>query len=206
MDRVWRRIVRNHKKWNGKNARIVYLTHRSLQEDVSIILEAKNMDSVAEFVTKHITPMKEVAAVRIIGLMKPRFFKMPKKRIQEPKRYTVSVTVDPNEFDSVYDYLSDFKPSNSVAPVYLACTFSGFGRDMLFSFLCPGETTAKKFVSTYIAKYKGIMDTSTTLMSQSRRLTSRDGWRKLIKPYRYDKGEFEIDDIEVFEEDWFGAC
>ncbi len=206
MDRVWRRIVREHSKWNGKDARIAYLTHRSLQEDVSVILEAKDMDVVADFVLKHLAPMKEAAGIRIIALMLPRFFRVPKGMTSQMKRYTTSIKVDPNELENVYEYLSGFIPTKVLAPVYLACALSGSGRDLMFSFLCPGETTAKKFVSTYIIPCKGIYDTHTTLISQSKRLMEKDDWLSIIKKHSYDKGVTEIDDIDVFEEDWFGAC
>jgi DNA-binding Lrp family transcriptional regulator len=206
MDRVWRRIVRNHSDWTYTGAEIVYLTHRSLQEDISIILDAKNMDSVADFVAEHLAPMKEVAAIRIMGLMKPRFFPLPKESSRELKRFTVSVSVEPNEFESVYDYLSNFQATKAVVPVYLACTFNGFGRDILFSILCPGETTAKKFVNMYVDTFKGIRDTNTTYLSQSKRLASKEEWRKRVKRYKYDKGDFEIDEMDTFEEDWIGGC
>ncbi|MCK4444274.1 MAG: hypothetical protein KAW09_07005, partial [Thermoplasmata archaeon] len=110
MDRVWRRIVRSHKKWNGKNARIVYITHRSLQEDVSVILDAKNMDIVADFVLKRLASMKEVAGIRIIALMLPRFFRVPKGMTSKMKRFTTTITVDPNELENVYEHLSGFIP------------------------------------------------------------------------------------------------
>jgi hypothetical protein len=206
MDRVWRRIVREHSKWNGKNARVAYLTHRSLQEDVSVILDAKSMDAVADFVLKHIASMKEAAGIRVMPLMLPRFFRVPKGMTSQMKRYTTSIKVDPNELDNVYEYLSGLIPSKAIAPVYLACALNGFGRDLMFSFLCPGETTAKKFVSTYIIPCKGILDTRTTLISHSKRLIEKEDWLAIIKKHSYEKGVTEIDDIEVFEEDWFGAC
>jgi DNA-binding Lrp family transcriptional regulator len=206
MDRVWRRIVRNHKKWNDTGAEIVYLTHRSLQEDISVILDAKNMDSVANFIAEHLAPMEEVAAVRIMGLMRPRFFPMPKGSSPELKRFTIAISVEPNELDSVYDYLSNFQATKALVPVYLACTFNGFGRDFLLSILCPGETTAKKFVNTYVDTFKGIKDTTTTYLSQSKRLASKEDWGKLIKRFKYDKGNFEIDEMDTFEEDWIGGC
>ncbi len=206
MDRLWRRIVREHKKWNGKKTRVAYLTHRSLQEDVSVILEAKDMDTVADFVFEYLTPMKEAGGVRIIALNLPRFFRVPKGMTSQMKRYTTSINVDPTELKNIYEYLSGFIPTKAIAPVYLACPFNGFGRDLMFSFLCPGETTAKKFVSTYIKPCKGILDTRTTLISQSKRLMDKEDWLGVIKKLTYDKGVTEIDELEVFEEDWFGAC
>lgn len=206
MDRVWRRIVRSHRKWNDTRAEIVYLTHRSLQEDISIILDAKSMDTVADFVSEHLATMEEVAAIRIMGLMRPRFFPIPEKSSPELKRFTISISVEPNELENVYDYLSNFQASKAIVPVYLACTFNGFGRDMLFSVLFPGETTAKKFVNTYVDTFKGIKDTNTTYLSHSKRLASKEDWRKLIKRYKYDKGDFEIDEMDTFEEDWIGGC
>ena len=206
MDRVWRRVVREHKKWSGKKARVAYLTHRSLQEDVSVILDAKDMDAVADFAIKRLASLKEAAGIRTIALMLPRFFRVPKGRTSQMKRYTTSIKVDPSELKNVYEYLSGFIPSKEVAPVYLACALNGYGRDLMFSFLCPGETTAKKFVSSYIIPCKGILDTHTTLISHSKRLMEKDDWLAIIKKYSYKKGVTEIEDIEVYEEDWFGAC
>jgi len=206
MDRVWRRVVRNRDKWNDTGARMVFLTHRNLQEDISLIFDAKDMDSITDFVFMHVAPMKEVAGIRITGLMNPRFFRIPKGSSRSLKRFTTSISVEPNQLNEVYEHLSSFKPSEVLIPVYLACTFNGRGRDLIFSFLCPGETTAKKFVSTYIIAHDGITDTHTTYMSHSKRLASKDGWRKLIGEYMVEPGDVELDDIDVYEEDWIGGC
>lgn len=206
MDRVWRRVVRNHEKWSDGNARIVYLTHRSLQEDVSLILDAKDSDSVGKFIFDHVAPMKEVDGIRIIDLYNPRFFKPRKETPKGMKRYTVSITVDPNSLEKVYDYLSNFMPTKRIVPVYLAATFNGFGRDLIFSVLCSGETTAKWFVKNYIDMSEGVLNTKTTYISHSKRLTSSEEWKKILKPLTVKSGDFEIEDIEEFDEDWFGAC
>lgn len=206
IDKVWRRVVRNSNKWDDTGARIVYLTHRSLQEDISMIFDAKSMDSITNFVFKHVAPMQEVAAIRILGLMNPRFFRIPKGYQSGLKRFTTSVSVEPNMLDDVYEYLSSFAPSKALVPVYLACTFNGSGRDLIFSFLAPGETTAKRFVSSYIDDHDGIQSTRTTYMSQSKRLASREGWRELIKKFLVEPGDIELDDIDVYEEDFIASC
>ncbi len=206
MDKVWRRVVRSHKDWNHTEARLVFLTHRSLQEDISLIFDAKDMDSITDFIFEHIAPMKEAAAIRIMGLMNPRFFHIPKGASRTMKRFTTSISVEPNQLNEVYEHLSSFKPSKAVVPVYLACTFNGYGRDLIYSFLCPGETTAKKFVSTYLIASDGISDTRTTYISHSKMLTSKEEWRELIGEYLVEPGEVELDDIDVYEEDWIGGC
>jgi DNA-binding Lrp family transcriptional regulator len=206
INKVWRRIVRNRKKWQENDARIVFLTHRSLQEDISLIFDAKNLDAIGDYVYEHVAPMKEVANIKIIPLINPRFFKPPKDTPRGMKRFTISIDVDPHRLDQVYNYLSNFKPTKGIVPVYLASTLTGFGRDLIFSVLCRGETTAKNFVRDYINSYKGITDSKTTHISQTKRLVTSDEWKKVIKRMTVKTGDFEIEDYEDFDEDWISSC
>ncbi len=206
MDKVWRRVIRNHKKWDGDGARAVYLTHRSLREDVSLILDAKNADSIGNYISKHVAPMKEVAGIRIITFMNPRFFVPSKGTPRGMKRFTIAVSVKPNHLDEVYEYLSNFSPNKGLAPAYLAYTFNGLGRDISFSVFCRGGTTLKKFVDTYLNTHEGILDTKTTYISQSKRLVPREEWKKVIKRMMVKMGDFEMEEFEDFDEDWMASC
>lgn len=204
--KVWRRIVRSHEKWEEDGTRIVYLTHRNLQEDISLIFDAEDLDSIGNFIFRHVAPMKEVAAIRIISLINPRFFAIPKDTPPGMKRFTISIAVEPHSLEQVYGYLSNFKPTKGIVPVYLAATFNGFGRDLMFSVLCRGESTARKFVANYLNSYDGIVDTKATYISQTKRLVSAEDWEKIIKDLTVKTGDFEIEDIDDFEEDWIGGC
>lgn len=206
IDKVWRRIVRNHKKWGGNGARAVYLTHRSLQEDVSLVLDAENLDVVGNYISKHVAPMKEVEGIRVIPLVNPRFFIPVKGTPRDMKRFTVSVTADPNRLDEVYEFLSNFKPNKGFSPAYLAHVFRGFGRDIWYSVFCRGETTVKKFVDTYLNPHAGILGTKITYMSQSKRLVPREEWKKVLKPMMVKMGDFEVEEFEDFDEDWMASC
>lgn len=206
MDKVWRRVVRSHKKWDGGGAKAVYLTHRSLQEDVSLVLDAKNLDAVGNYISKHVAPMKEVEGIRVIPLVNPKFFVPPKGTPRDMKRFTISVTVDPNRLDEVFEFLSNFKPNKGFSPAYLAYIFNGFGRDIWFSVFSRGETTVKKFVDTYLNSHSGILSTKITYMSHSKRLVPREEWKKVLKPMMVKMGDFEVEDFEDFDEDWMASC
>lgn len=206
IDKFWRRVVRSHKKWDGNGARAVYLTHRSLQEDISLVLDAKNLDAVGNYISKHVAPMKEVEGIGVIPLVNTRFFIPVKGTPRDMKRFTVSVTADPNRLDEVYEFLSNFKPNKGFSPAYLAYVFRGFGRDIWYSVFCRGETTVKKFADTYLNPHAGILSTKITYMSQSKRLVPREEWKKVLKPMMVKMGDFEVEEFEDFDEDWMASC
>ena len=63
IDHVWDYVVENHKNWDTEDVRLLYMTHRHLQDDTSLIVDAENADALADFLMKHIATMEGVRGI-----------------------------------------------------------------------------------------------------------------------------------------------
>ncbi|MFQ6128923.1 MAG: hypothetical protein ACE5QW_08495 [Thermoplasmata archaeon] len=95
--------------------------------------------------------------------------------------------------------------TKSVVPNYLAYTLVGEKGDLLASYSCRGETTLRKFVDRYVRPLEGVIDARITRISRTKRLVSRDEWRKLFEQYINEEG-LDVEEMEEFEDEWIAAC
>ena len=206
MDIVWNHVLKNHKKWATEDATILYLTHRSLKEDISLIMEGKDSTAIADFLLKHIAPLKQVRDMRIINLMKPRFLAIPKGTPSGMRRYTIRIVAEPQHHAKIYDAISNLEPTEGNVITYLAYTLDGFGGDLIVSVLSRGGATIRKFVEKHIAPLKGIRETAITLISKTKRLVSLDEWKKRSGEYFIEGRELKAAEFGEFDEDWIASC
>ena len=195
----------NHRDWDNSGNQIVYLTHRDMREDISLFISGKDLSGISEFVLTHVAPLTYVRSVKLISLICPRFFPIPKGTFENLKRFTIAVSCEPRSLAKAYDTLSRYKATQSVVPNYMAYTLRGEGGDIFVSYSCRGETTMRRFVERYVRPLEGVTGVRTTRISKTKRLVSAQEWTYLFERFVPDDA-IEVEEIEDYEDDMISAC
>jgi hypothetical protein len=205
LKKMWDYVLANHKDWDGSTCKVVYLTHRNMKKDVSLFINGKDMDEISEFVETHLAPLECVKAIKMLGLMKPRFFPIPKGTFEGLERYTVAIMCESRFLKETYRTLSRYMATESVVPNYLAYTLAGEESDLYASYSCKGESTLRRFIDRYVRPLEGVTEVRVTRISKTKRLVSVEEWRELFEEFVTEEG-IEVEDTEGYEEDWISGC
>lgn len=205
LKKMWDYVVANHRDWDGSTCKVVYLTHRNMKKDVSLFINGKDMDEISEFVETHLAPLECVKAIKMLGLMKPRFFPIPKGTFEGLERYTVAIMCESPFLKETYKTLSRYMATESVVPNYLAYTLAGEESDLYASYSCKGESTLRRFIDRYVRPLEGVTEVRVTRISKTKRLVSVEEWRELFEEFITEEG-IEVEDTEGYEEDWISGC
>lgn len=205
LKKMWRHVIENHDNWSSSKCQIVYLTHRDMREDISLFAGGKDLSGISEFVLTHLAPLRCVRSVKLICLMSPRFFPVPKGTFRNLRRFTIAVSCEPRSLEKAYDTLSRYKATQSVVPNYIAYTLRGEGGDIFVSYSCRGETTLKRFVERYVRPLEGVTGVRTTRISKTKRLVSAQEWTYLFEQFVPDN-VIEVEEIEDYEDDLISGC
>ncbi len=172
-DEVWQYIKDNYRKWRSvDNLMLLYLTKRFVAGETSLIAEAKDADTFLNFLSQHILPLECVSGVHIFNLMKPRFLQIPRGTCLDLKRFTVTITANPEQYQEIHDAVCRIKPSKYFVVGYIAYSFQEHGSDMVVSVLAKGLSAAKKGVLEHIESLEGVLDTDLVRITRTKRLYS----------------------------------
>lgn len=180
---VWDYVLQNDSIRKNKDVKLLYMTQRLQEEDISLILDIKDMNAFAIFITKHITPLKYVKGIWLFNLICPRFFQTPIDTPLDFKRYTLTIAAKPQEYANIYDKISNFQPSKDAILTYLAYTFQAIEQDILLSIIARDLSAVEKFSNSYVKPIKGIRNFKITCIFRTKRLVSHDEWEEYIKSY-----------------------
>jgi len=203
---VWENIVENHKRWRSKEVRVLYMTHRHLQEDTSLIVEAKNPDALADFLLRHVATMENVRGIWVLNLTKMHFFRLPRDRPGDFRRFTVTIDAMPAHVGEIYERISSLKPGRDIIVTYIAYTFQSFIASIMVSVLARSRNHMEAFVKDYILPLDGVVDAETTLITKTVRLVTPEEWQKHVKPYVVAPGRLRIKDIEAEDDSLIAGC
>jgi hypothetical protein len=205
LQKLWDHVIANRKEWDNSDCQIVHITHRDMREDVSLFINGKDVSDISGFVMKHVAPLKYVRSMKLISLMNPRFFPIPKGTFQHSKRYTIAVSCEPSSLAKTFETLSSYMASESIVPNYIAYTLRGEGGDIFVSYSCKGDSTMKGFVERYVVPLEGVTGVRTTRISKTKRLVSTQEWTYLFEQFVPDVG-IKVEEIEDYEDDQISAC
>jgi len=206
-DYVWDHVVRHHKKWQSDDVKILYMTRRDLQEDTSLVIDAKDPDCLADFLLEHIAPVKYVRGIWVIHLSKMRFFKIPLDRPGDFTRFTVKLDVLPQNMNAVFETLSSLKPGRDIMINYIAHSFQSLWASIILSVLARSRNHMETFVEECILTLDGVMDAEITHISKTLRLVSDEEWQKSVGPYFVTPTGEPIKDINpVYDDSLIAGC
>lgn len=206
IDRVWDHVVEEHKKWNTNDVRILYLTHRHLQEDTSLIIDAKNLDALADFLLTHIATMRNVRGIWVLPMTRMKLFEIPKGTADAFNRFTITVNAVPEHLDRIYENISSLKPGRDVVVNYIALTFQSFSAPLILCVLARSRNHVEYFVDHYIKPIEGVSDTETTYISKWMRLVSPEEWQGHVGHFIAPAGLEPIEDIEAEDDNLLSGC
>ncbi|MCJ2512618.1 MAG: Lrp/AsnC ligand binding domain-containing protein [Candidatus Thermoplasmatota archaeon] len=185
IESVWNWV---DKAFSGKKSGDVvplYVSQREDQHYVDTILEAKDVEVLAEFLIKHIPKCREIDDTRTVTIMKPAFYPVPARAGKDVKRFAISISVDPRNYRTVYDRLLKMKVPEGVYLNYVAYEFGD--DDIVISSLAKNWTTIRKFVRERIRNLPGVTSAKPHLICRSKRLASKPVWTKHQKKYSVEK-------------------
>jgi hypothetical protein len=206
IDKLWDYIIRNYKRWRKNDINIMYLTHRSMENDISMFIDVSNPDELSKFLIKKIGPRDEVEGFWVFNFLEPKFFQIPSGIPHNLSRFTVTITAEPQKYANIYKTLTHYLPTKQVIPAYVAYTFHGFKSDLIMSILSDGQTTVNSFVEKYIKSLDGVNRTQITRISKTQRLVTSKEWIERAGSHFVPLKGKKIDDFKALEEDWIAGC
>ncbi len=204
--KVWDHIIENHNKWRSEDVTLLYMTHRHLQEDTSLIVDAKDSDALADFLSKHVATINDVRGIWVINMANMRFFRLPLDHPRDFPRFTVTIDAMPKYLDKIYESISSLKPGRDIMVNYITSTFQSFNASLMISVLARSRNHMDAFVDRYIRSLEGFVDADVTYISKTIRLVSPEEWQKHIGPYLVAPGSECITDIEVDDDGLIAGC
>lgn len=205
-DHVWDCVAKHHQSWRASDVRILYMTRRHLQEDTSLIVDTKDIDSLADFLIKHIATLKYVRGIWVINMAKMRFFKIHMERPGEFSRFTVTINALPQKLDHVYNAISSLEPGRDIMINYITHTFESFRESIMVSVLARSLNHMDAFVRDCVKPIEGVVHTEITSISKTIRLVTPEEWQESVGPYLVDAGGEHIKDIEADDDSLMTGC
>ena len=203
---AWDYVLKNHERWRSKHVRPLFLTHRDMQEDTSLIVKAHDPDSLANFIEEHIAGIPNLRGVWILNMAKIRIFRLPKERPRDLRRFTVTIDALPRCMNSIYERISRLKPSDEIIITYIAQTFQSFHASIIVSVLARSKNHIDAFVKGYISPLDGVEDTDITYISKTQRLVSAEMWHKEVGSCVVAPGRERIKKLGADDDSLFAAC
>jgi DNA-binding Lrp family transcriptional regulator len=205
-------MLKNCPSWKETDVKLLYLTQRSHENEISVILDIKNTDALGDFITRHLSTLDNIKGVRIFNLIRPRFFPIPKDTSMDYKRFAIAIKADPKEYANIYHSIMELEPEENAIVTYIAYTFEAISQDILVSIIARDFNAVNNFVKNRIEVIKGVRDTTIEHITKTKRLIAHDKWEKYIEPYKapicYVDKEFEkaIDFLPWEFTDKFVGC
>ena len=206
VDRVWDYVVENHEEWHTDDVKPLYMTRRYLEEDTSLIVDAKDADVLAEFLMDKIAPIENVRGIWVINMARMKLFITPKEHHHDLSRFTVTIDAMPQHADEIYETVSALKPGRDVVIVYVAHTFQSLTASLMVSALARSADHMNAFVDDYIKPLEGVVETETTYISKTLRLATPKEWKESLGPYFVYPGGESIRGIDVEDYSLMAGC
>lgn len=205
-NRFWNYVLGNYGAWKSDKVKLLYMTHRHLQEDISLIFETENLNILSDFLTKYVAPNECVRGMWLINLTKMKFFKIPSDFPEGFSRYTLTIDVKPNRLKQVFETISSFRFGRDIMINYIAQTFHSFHSSLMVSVLAKSRNHLDAFVRGCIEKMDGVMEVETTHISKTMRLVPAEEWKETISGYMIDPCGEQIEDIEAPDDSFMAGC
>ena len=206
LDEVWDRVVKDHAKWRSRHVKPLFLTHRDMQEDTSLIVKADDPDSLADFIATHLASIPNLRGMWILNMANMRVFRLPKDRSRDLRRFTVTIDAPPKHVHNICESISSLRPSDEIITTYIAQTFQSFNASIMVSVLAKSRNHMEVFVREYISHLQGVEGTEITYISKTLRLVSPEQWLKEVGPYLISPGRMRVKKLDADDDSLFAAC
>ena len=154
LSRVWNYIEQEIKNDPSDNFTPLYATQSEGMMNVGLIFDVKDPDDIAKFLTEEIVKCEEVHHTKTISLMKPVFFRIPKKKPENIQRYLIRIYAHPMDYKRVYDHLVNMHYTYNLFPIYIS--YSLGDEDIIMSIAADSKETVKKFLREQVRSIEGV--------------------------------------------------
>jgi hypothetical protein len=205
-NKFWDYVIDNQPNWENDGVQILYLTHRHMKNDVSLIIRTRTSEDLSKYLLEKLSPIDYIEGFWIINLFEPRFFLPPEKGAKQLSRFTLNISANPMYYKSIYQTISQLLPNNDFMISYIAYTFHKFKSDIIVSIVCEGLSTLNEIVNKYIKTIEGINNIEITRITKTQRLASIEEWRSFAGSLYIPSEGLIIDEQSTFEEDVISGC
>lgn len=154
LSRVWNYIENEIKDDPSKPFTPLYASQSEGMMNVGVIFDVDEPDNIASFLTEDIVKCNEIHHTKTVPLMKPVFFRIPKKKPEVIQRYLIRIFAHPLYYKKVYNHLINHKYPFNIFPIYVS--YSLGGEDIIMSVAADSNETVKKFIREQIRKLDGV--------------------------------------------------
>jgi DNA-binding Lrp family transcriptional regulator len=201
LSRVWNYIENEIKNDTSKPFTPLYASQSEGMMNVGVIIDVDNPDNIASFLTEDIVKCDEIHHTKTVPLMKPVFFRIPKKKPEIIQRYLVRIYAHPLYYKKVYNHLINYKYPFNIFPIYVS--YSLGGEDIILSIAADSNETVKKFLREQIRTLDGVEQSTFYPVFRAKRFAPlkkliEEQEKHLIKDKK-DESDLGFDWVEDFE-------
>ena len=199
LSRVWNYIEKEIKEDPTKPYTALYASQSEGMMNVGIILDVNKPNDIASFLTDDIVKCDEIHHTKTVPLLKPVFFRIPKRKPEIIQRYLIRIFAHPLYYKKVYNHLLKYKYPFNLFPIYVS--YSLGGEDIIMNLAADSKETVKKFLREQIRTLDGVDQSNYYQVFRAKRFTPL---KKLINEQeklllKGDKKSIEDADLEF---DW----
>jgi DNA-binding Lrp family transcriptional regulator len=204
LSRVWNYIENEIKDDSSKSYTPLYASQSEGMMNVGVIIDVKKPNDIANFLTDDIVKCDEIHYTKTVPLLKPVFFRIPKRKPEMIQRYLIRIFAHPLYYKKVYNHLINYKYPFNIFPIYVS--YSLGGEDIIMSLAADSKESVKKFLREQIRTLDGVDQSNYYPVFRAKRFASL---KKLIKEQEkllakgikkpIDGVDFEFDWVEDFE-------
>ncbi len=198
VNETWRYILENYRSWKSNDVTPLYLTHRGIYNDISLVVSVKSADSFADYLLNNLKPLENLSDVWMFNLIKPELFAPPENISQNLKRYSIALKVHPKEATSIYEKLSQIEPTSEVIITYITYTYHKHN-DLLISVLAGNRHSVEDFTRDYIEGIKGIVSSEVIPLIRSKNLATAEEWQENCGVYFKIREGTQGEDRDIYE-------
>lgn len=190
-------------KSQTKDVTPLYATQTEGMMNVGVIFDVKDPDNIANFLTDNVAHYDEIHHTKTISLMKTAFFPIPKEKPKTLQRYVIRIYTHAKHYDSIYNFLKNYKYPYEIFPIYLA--YSLGDEDIILNVGADSYETVNNFVKDEIKHLNGADTVLFFPVVKAKRFASLETLIKHKQKYltetviSEDKEDKEFDYVEDFE-------
>jgi len=204
LSRVWNYVENEIKEDSSKPYTPLYASQSEGMMNVGVIIDVNEPNDIANFLTEDIVKCDEIHYTKTVPLLKPVFFRIPKRKPENIQRYLIRIFAHPLYYKKVYTHLIKHKYPFNLFPIYVS--YSLGGEDIIMSLAADSKETVKKFLREHIRTLDGVDQSNYHPVFRAKRFAPLkkliDEQEKLladglVKPV--DEADLEFDWVEDFE-------
>lgn len=181
VDRLWNSVIAQLESYESKDIDPLYAS-QSAQDFVTLSLDAKDTDSIMEFLTGQICRIDDLADSHTIPLIKPAFLPLLRDTPRTMGRYTVEVKTHPENYHELCEFLLENRYGRDLVLAYIAYLFGEY--DLILSLLATEPKHVEEFAGS-LKRTKNVLEARITPIKRTLLLAKRADWDGFRARFRY---------------------